>query len=190
MANLNYQERKKRWEQQRREEQRQQNKERQRLEKNNINNLSAEIICEIFDKDPKLGLMLANTNKWMSEVLKDKIKKHRHLIQECNVAAFCYEQTLCNIRHKTWEEFKCCFDFECYFYCVNCFDSTIITLFMPCFYIKNSEEIRKNGMLLCHDCSFKFYGEKLNEIARKLEEFDEMYDDEDEDGFRIPKEYF
>jgi len=57
-----------------------------------MNDLPAEIICEIFDRSPEAGLQLARTNKWMSEVLKDKIKKHRRLIRECNVAAFCYER--------------------------------------------------------------------------------------------------
>jgi hypothetical protein len=43
-----------------------------------MNDLPAEIICEIFDKDPGAGLQLVRTNKWMNEVLKYKIKKHRH----------------------------------------------------------------------------------------------------------------
>jgi len=99
---------------------------------------------------------------------------------------FVMKETLRNISHKTWIEFKSCFDYECYFYCVNCFKSTMITLFMPCFYVKDSKKIRKNGKLLCHDCTFKFYGRKLRKIARKIKEFEERYD-VDEDGFRLPK---
>jgi hypothetical protein len=105
MTDLNYQQRKKRWEQQRREQQ------RQRLEKNSIINLPKDMIHEIFDKDPKSGLMLANTNKWFNVILKNKIKKHRQLIRECNVAALCYHQSLCNIRLKAWIEDKNYYDY-------------------------------------------------------------------------------
>jgi hypothetical protein len=124
------QQRKKRWEQERREEQRQKEKERQRLEKNNIINLPKDMIHEIFDKDPKSGLMLANTNKWFSEILKDKIKKHRQLIRECNVAALCYNESFSKIKFK---EEKSRYKYDVYFHCVNCFDYISPNLFIHFF---------------------------------------------------------
>jgi len=133
---------------------------------NSINNIPAEIICEIFDKDPKSGLILANTNKWFSEVLKDKIKKHRQLIRECNSAAVCYYQCFDLIFRKLYVEedinFRHCFNFECYFYCVNCFVSFIPNFSVPfIFSINDFEEVHENGIMLCSKCAIKYMTEKL-----------------------------
>jgi len=82
MADLNYQQRKKRWEQHRREQQRQQDKERQRLEKNNIINLPAEIICEIAKYDMGHTLRLGLTCKKFNEILKEKIDENKRIAKK------------------------------------------------------------------------------------------------------------
>jgi len=145
-----------------------------------IHNLPAEIICEIFDKDPKAGLQLANTNKWMSEVLKDKIKKHRQLIRECNAAAICY--TKCfdkNIKREYMEvglNISGYADYESYFHCVNCFYSFRGNSFL----LKEYDKNRKTGVKLCTNCDYELYhqDEKLDDYID-----DDFDDDEDEDGF-------
>jgi hypothetical protein len=158
------QQRKKRWEQQRREEQRQKDKEkekeRQRLEKNTIINLPKDMIHEIFDKDPKSGLMLAKTNKWFYEILKDKIKKHRQLIRECNVAAICYNESLCKIKFK---EESSRYKYDSYFHCVNCFDYISPNLFIHYFFTHAYSNAKETGIMLCNECTFKYFGAELYE---------------------------
>jgi len=161
---MEQQQRKKRWEQQRREEQRQKDKEkekeRKRLEKNTINNLPKDMIHEIFDKDPKSGLMLAKTNKWFHGILKDKIKKYRQLIQECNVAALCYNESFGKIKFKE-KSFTSLYKCSVYFHCVNCFDYIPPNLFIHYFFTNTSINANETGNILCNECAFKYYGAEL-----------------------------
>jgi len=74
-------------------------------------------------------LELANTNKWFSEVLKDKIKKHRQSIRECNSVAVCYGRNFLKASMKEFEEDFSFFGSRIinknrniwYFHCINCF---------------------------------------------------------------------
>jgi len=133
-----------------------------------MNDLPAEIIWEIFDRNPKAGLQLAHTNKWFSEVLKDKIKKYRQLIRECNVAAFCYRNSFHEIiakeYRKAWKHnLEVTSRYVCYFYCVHCFCS-FHGSFTFYFIVRSLNEIHKTGIILCDECTFKYYGEKrINE---------------------------
>jgi len=143
-----------------------------------IHNLPAEIICEIFDKDPRAGLQLANTNKWLSEVLKDKIKKYKQLIRECNVASLCFYDSLCIISAITFandKDYHSKFKFNSYFICVNCFKSIDISndIILDFFLTSKSEDVKETGEILCNECTYEYYS---NEI-------DLYYDDVDEDGF-------
>jgi len=129
-----------------------------------MNDLPAEIICEIFDKDPVAGLQLARTNKWMNEVLKDKIKKHRQLIRECNVAAFCYgnsfREILIKEYRKAWKHnLDVTSNYISYFHCIRCFRSfdgsfPFFSLFRSIY------EIYETGIVLCSKCTIKYYGEE------------------------------
>jgi hypothetical protein len=133
-----------------------------------MNDLPAEIICEIFDKDPVAGLQLARTNKWISEVLKYKIKKHRHLIRECNVAAFCYRNGFNEILAKEYRKarkhnLEVTSKYISYFHCVRCFCS-FDGYFTFYFLVRSFNEIYETGIILCDKCTLKYYGEeRINE---------------------------
>jgi len=149
-----------------------------------IHNLPAEIICEIFDKDPQAGLQLANTNNWMSEVLKDKIKKHRQLIRECNAAAICFYDCLCFIRFIAFlndKDYYIRFKFNTYFICVNCFKSIVVDdkFILDIFRTRKSKNINETGEILCNECTYKYFSDEINLYYDESDESDESdFDDE------------
>jgi len=155
---------------------------------NSINNLPAEIICEIFDKDPGAVLQLARTNKWFSEVLKDKIKKYRQLIRECNSASICYSNSFHKILAKEYREAgkhnsEVTSSYVCYFYCVHCFCSFEYGFFTFYFLVRSLNETHETGIILCDECSLKYYDKRINERIKTLHSVsihDLIYDDSDD----------
>ena len=180
------QERKKRWEQQRREEQQQQLR--------TMNDLPAEMIHEIFDRNPKAGLVLARTNKWFSEVLKDKIKKYRQLIRECNSASICYGNSFHEILAEEYKEarkhkYTVTSSYVWYFYCVNCFHSFEHGFFTLYFLVRTLDEVHETGIVLCNKCALKYHGKRINETIKTLHsvsnddlDYDSSDDSSDDSG--------
>jgi hypothetical protein len=191
------QELKKRWEQQRREqqqqqqrqwerEQRQKEQEQERQRPKTMNDLPAEMIHEIFDRNPEAGLVLARTNKWFSEVLKDKIKKYRELIRECNSASVCYSNSFHDILAEEYKKARkhnstvTGITYICYFQCLNCFRSFEYGFSTVYFLIRTMDEVHETGIVLCIRCVLKYHGEKINEIMRERESVN--YNDLEHDG--------
>jgi len=181
------QKRKKRWEQQRRQEQRakdrakvreQRAKEREQRAREaaktgakTINDLPVEMIHEIFDRNPQAGLVLANTNKWFSEVLKDKIKKYRELIRECNSAAVCYSNSFDGILAKECKKARkhnteiTGISYISYFQCLNCLCSFECCSSPFYFLIRRMDQVYETGIVLCLKCTLLFHG---GEIKKKI----------------------
>jgi len=155
-----------------------------------IHNLPAEIIWEIFDRNPKAGLKLARTNKWLNKVLKDKIKKHRQLIKECNSAAICYSNSSHNIIIKEYKKTKKNNNFEIgfyvsYFHCINCFRSFEYDFYTLLFSKIDMRKVRKTGILLCEKCILNYPRKKLTGIDKFLgEDSDSDSDDSDDSYFK------
>jgi hypothetical protein len=161
-----------------------------------IHNLPAEIIWEIFDKNPKTGLKLARTNKWFNEVLKDKINKYRQLIRECNSASVCYSSSFRDILTKEYNKARrhnsiVTSSYICYFHCVNCFESFEYGFFTIYFLVRTMTEINETGIVLCKKCTLKYHGERIDEkilvrkyvIYNKIEYYsDDSSDDSDDDN--------
>jgi len=192
------QERAKRWEQQRREQQRQQQREwereqqqrqkelreeQERQRPKTMNDLPAEMIHEIFDRNPEAGLVLARTNKWFSEVLKDKIKKYRELIRECNSASVCYGKSFGKINQKECEEAwnnksRVTTSFACYFNCLSCFRSFENDFFFGLYLLVRSlDQIQETGIALCDKCALKYHGKRIKQINAMIEAMDRKNDD-------------
>jgi len=194
------QERAKRWEQQRREQQRKQQREWEREQQQRqkeqpegaktMNDLPAEMIHEIFDRNPEAGLVLARTNKWFHDVLKDKIKKHKQLIRECNSSSAYYSRSFHNILvegHIQTGKKVTNITFICYFQCINCFRSFEYGCSPTIFLITSIYEVQETGVVLCLKCLLKYYGHELNRLMREREErlyFRDLdYDSEDSDYY-------
>jgi hypothetical protein len=211
-------ERKKRWEQQRRQEQRAKDRAKEREQRakiqsserssddrseaatteaaKTINDLPAEMIHEIFDSNPQAGLVLARTNKWFNKVLKDKIKKHKQLIRECNSASACYSESFHKIlvdEHIKTGKKVTDISIICYFQCCNCFRSFEYGCSPTIFLIRPIYEVHENGIVLCLKCLLKYYGYEMNELMREREErlsFRDLdYDSEDSDYYSEDEHY-
>jgi hypothetical protein len=185
------QQRKKRWEQQRRQEQRakdqakvceQRAKEREqraKMQSKTINDLPVEMIHEIFDRNPQAGLVLANTNKWFSEVLKDKIKKYRELIRECNSASVCYYNSFDGILAKEYKKARkhnteiTGITYICYFQCLNCFCSFEYGSSPFYFLIRRIDQVYETGIVLCLKCTLLFHGEEIKKKIMAAHERDQ-----------------
>ena len=80
--------------------------------------------------------------------------------------------------------FRRCFKFECYYYCVNCFLPLVYIHTLEnsiyYFYIKDSEETYKTGIILCNKCILKYYGKELKDFCRQV-----GIDDINEKGFVV-----
>jgi len=146
-----------------------------------MNNLPAEIIWEIFDRNPKVGLQLARTNKWFSEVLKDKIKKYRQLIRECNSASICYSNSFQEISNKEYRKarkhnLEITSKYVCYFHCVHCFRSFEYGFFTLYFLVRTMTEVHETGIVLCRKCTLKYHDKRINERMSAGKIFSKYYD--------------
>jgi len=143
-----------------------------------INDLPADMIHEIFDKNPKAGLVLANTNKWFSEVLKYKIKKHRQLIRECNSASIsygrCFNKIFAKECEEAWEHrYSVISSYACYLHCVNCFYSFEHVFFTFYFLVRIFDQVYETGIVLCNKCALKYHGETIEEIIKAQDSDDD-----------------
>jgi hypothetical protein len=195
----------KRWEKQRREQQRQQDRQKEREQRQKgqeqsktINDLPAEMVHEIFDSNPEVGLVLARTNKWFSEVLKDKIKKYRQLIRECNSASVCYSNSFIKIldqeRKEAWKNNNTVIrgiTYICYLQCLNCFRSFEYGYFPTYFLIRTMDEVQETGIVLCLKCTLKYHGKEVSEIMGEMRERENHNDLEyDSDDSSDDSEYY